>query len=126
MTFDRFEGFEKAAKKFKKTLFNFCAVENHLFDALIYGLMLYKLDTYQQQASVKPKKEDAQKVLGDYLYFDLIEIEPETLLDKTLFGFFDRCHVINKVLAKHGFFKNFFERRNVYRFLIKKKSTRKK
>ena len=104
MTFDRFEGFEKAAKKFKKTLFNFCAVENHLFDAVIYGLMLYKLDTYQQQASVKPKKEDAQKVLGDYLYFDLIEIEPETLLDKTLSGFFDRCHVINKVLAKHGFF----------------------
>ena len=69
--------------------------------------MFYKLDTYQQQASVKPKKEDAQKVMGDYLYFDLIEIEPETLLDKTLFGFFDRCYVINKVLAKHGLFFNF-------------------
>ena len=83
--------------------------------------MFYKLETYQQQAGIKPKKEDAQKVLGDKLYFDLIDIEPETLLDKTLFGFFDRCLAINKVLAKHVFFLKFFERRNVYRFLIKKK-----
>ena len=121
MTFDRFEGFEKSVENFKKTLFNFSEVENQLFNAVIYGLMFYKLETYQQQAGIKPKKEDAQKVLGDELYFDLIDIEPETLLDKTLFGFFDRCLAINKVLAKHVFFLKFFERRNVYRFLIKKK-----
>ena len=36
--------------------------------------MFYK----QQLADVKPKKEDAQQVLGDSLYFDLLEIEPET------------------------------------------------
>ena len=83
--------------------------------------MFYKLETYQQQAGIKPKNEDAQKVLGGELYFDLIDIEPETLLDKTLFGFFDRCLPINKVLAKHGFFLKFFERRNMHRFLIKKK-----
>ena len=64
--------------------------------------MFYKLETYQQQAGIKPKKEDAQKVLGDQLYLNLIDIEPETLLDKTLFGFFDRCLAINMV-----FFLNF-------------------
>ena len=66
-------------------------------------------------------KNDAQKVLVDDLYFDLLEIEPEALLDKTLFGFFERCYTINKVLTKYGYFLKFFERRNVYRFLIKKK-----
>ena len=67
------------------------------------------------------KKEDAQNVLGDQIYFDLLEIEPETLHDKSLFGLFDRYHIINQVLAKNGFFLKFFERRNVYRFLIKKR-----
>ena len=121
MTFDRFEAFEKSVKNFRRTRFNFNKVENQLFNAGIYGLMFYKLETYQQQAGIKPKKENVQKVLGDKLYFDLIDIEPETLLDKALFGFFDRCLAINKVLVKHGFFLKFFERRNVYRFLIKKK-----
>ena len=76
--------------------------------------MFYK----QQLADVKPKKEDAQQVLGDSLYFDLLEIEPETHLDNALFGFFDRCYLINKVLVKHGFFIRFFDKRNIYRFLI--------
>ena len=121
VTFDRFEGFEKSVENFKKTLFYFSEVQNQLFNAAIYGLMFFKLETYQQQAGIKPKKEDAQKVPGDELYFDLTDIEPETLLDKTLFGFFNRSLAINKVLAKHGFFLKFFERYNVYRFLIKTK-----
>ena len=53
-------------------MLKFNDVENHLFYAVIYGLMYYKTD----KANIK--KEDAQKVLGDDLYFDLLEIEPET------------------------------------------------
>ena len=44
------------------------------------------------------------------------------MLDKTLFGFFERCYKINQVLSKHGFFFKFFERCNMYRFLIKKEA----
>ena len=54
-------------------------------------------------------KNDDQKVLGDDLYFDLLEIEQETLLDKTLIGFFERCYTINQVLPKYGYFLKFFE-----------------
>ena len=36
------------------------------------------------------KKKDAQQVLEDALYFELMDIESEILLDKTLFEFFDR------------------------------------
>ena len=77
----------------------------------------------QNSDTLEPKlnKKDAQKILGDNLYFDLIEIEPETMLDKTLFGFFERCYKINKVISKHGFFLKFCERRNMYRFLSKRK-----
>ena len=81
-------------------MLKFNDVENHLFYAVIYGLMYYKTD----KANIK--KEDAQKVLGDDLYFDLLEIEPETLLDKSLFGHFERCYAINQMLAKHDHFLN--------------------
>ena len=63
-----------------------------------------------------------RKILGDDLYFALIEIELETMLGKTLFGFFERCYKRNQVISKHGFFLKFFERCNMYRFLIKKKA----
>ena len=36
------------------------------------------------------EKNDARKILGDDLYFDLMEIEPKTLIDQTLIGFFER------------------------------------
>ena len=104
VTFDRFEGFEKSAQKFKKTLSNFENTDNELFDAVLYGLMFYKQENHQGQADVRPKKEDAQRVLGDKLNFDLLKIKSETLLDKTLFGFFERCYVINNVSSKNLIF----------------------
>ena len=57
VTFDKFEGYEKSVEKFKKTLHNFYDIENHLFNAVIYGLMFYKQKNYQQLADVKPKKK---------------------------------------------------------------------
>lgn len=72
------------------------------------------------------KKDQAQEILGDNLYFDLLNIEQKTILDKTLFGFFDRCYILNQLLSKYGFFIRFFERRNMYRFLTKRKITKKK
>lgn len=77
---------------------------------------------YQKTENIKTvKKEDAQKIFEDDLYSDLLEIEPSTLLDKSLFSFFERCFFINQVISKYGFFLRFFERRNMYRFIIKEK-----
>ena len=83
--FDKFDKFEKSVEHFKKTLLKFDEVENHLLFAVIYGIMYHKTDTENI------KKEDAQEILGNDLYFDLLEIEPNTLLDKSLFSFFQRC-----------------------------------
>ena len=47
VTFDRFEGFERAASIFRNTLVNFSNIKNYLFNSVIYGLMYYKTDKYK-------------------------------------------------------------------------------
>ena len=89
--------------------------ENQLFDAVIYGIMYYRCDG---EPIVREKIVES---LGENLFNDLKEIEEKIKLDRTLFGYFDRCFKLNKVLAKHNYFLKFFERRDTYRFLIKKK-----
>ena len=69
MVFDKFEGYEKSVEKFKKTLANFEESKNELFDTAVYGLMFLKQDNFQQIAGIRPKKDDAQKILGDKLFF---------------------------------------------------------
>ena len=121
--FDKFKGFEKSVENFLKSLLKFEGVNNHIFFPVIYDLIFYRQENDGLQT--KLDKKDVQKVLGDELYFDFKEIESETILDKTLFGFFERWYKINKVISKHGFLLKFFERCNMYRFLIKEKVQRK-
>ena len=56
------------------------------------------------------EKDQAQETLGDSLYFDLLDIEQKIILDKTHFGFFDRCYILNQLVSEYGFFIRFFER----------------
>ena len=87
-----------------------------MFYSTINGLMFYK-------GATNFKKDQVQKILGDDLYFDLLNIEQKAILDKTLFVFFDRCYILNQLVSKYEFFIRFFERGNMYRFLIKGKIT---
>ena len=50
-----------------------------------------------------------------------MDIESETLLDKTLFEFFDRCYLISDVLANHASFLNFLKDAMFTDFLSKKR-----
>ena len=43
------------------------------------------------------------------------------MLDYSIFGFFDRCQVINEVLSEYGFFLRFYERRNKFRYQLRQK-----
>ena len=117
VTFDLFKDFKKCAEKFLKILISFDDVKNHLFYAIVYGLMYNKTDKVQLI-----KKENAREVLRDRLFFELKEIEDSTMLDKSLFRYFNRCFAINQVLGKHGYFLRIFERRNQYRYLLRKKT----
>ena len=73
--FDLFCDYEKVAEKLKKTLLSFPDVENQLFFTVIYGLMFKKNEKEQI------RKDNAREVLGDELFFDLKEIEVQSMLD---------------------------------------------
>ena len=50
----------------------------------------------------------------------LKEIEPDAMLDHTVFGFFG-CSIMNEVLAKFGYFLRFYERRKKFRYQLRQK-----
>ena len=66
-------------------------------------------------------KNKAKEVIGNEFYLELFEIKDDIKLDKTLFGYFNKCFIVDEVLAKHNFFLKFFKRRDKFRFLIKKR-----
>ena len=113
--FDNFVGYEKKLKKFKETLKNFDSSDNPFFDSIIYGLMFYLTE------GKNIDKNKANEVIGNEFYLQLLEIKDDIKLDKTLFGYFNRFFMANEVHTKHSFFLKFFDRRDKFRFLIKKK-----
>ena len=72
---------------------NFEDSENQFFDAIIYGVMFYK-----SNGEIIDKTKIVE-VLGEDFYNDLLEIKDDIKLDRTLFGYFDRCFIANQVLA---------------------------
>ena len=98
----------KKKKKFENS-------DNPFFDSIVYGVMYHKIEG---KILDKDKKKD---VLKNDFYNILIETKNDTQLDRTIFGYFDRCFLVNKVLAKYNFFLKFFEQRDINRYQIKKK-----
>ena len=106
--FDKSDGFGKSVKKFKNTLQSFENIDNSFFDSIVYGVM-FRIT----EGKAALEKNKANDVLGKDFYEDLVEIKGDIQLDKTLFGFFNRCFLVNKVLSKHNLFLIFFERRDL-------------
>ena len=74
-----------------------------------------------QKTEKRPNLDQAKEILGSDFYLTLKEIEPDVLLDHTIFGFFEQCTRMNEVLAKFGYFLRFYERRNKFRYQLKQK-----
>ena len=120
VVFDRFEGSKEQVDRFKKTLKNFGDNENQFFESVIYGVMFHKSNgEILDQARII-------EVLGEDFNNDLFNVNNKVKLDRTIFGYFDRCMILNKILSKYNFFVKFFERRDKFRFLTQKNSCRKK
>ena len=47
------------------------------------------------------------------------------MLDHSIFDFFDQCQVINEVLSEYGFFLRFYQRRNKFRYQLRRKLKKK-
>ena len=119
VTFHSFKKDSEKAEKSKKSLRCFSDVENHFFYAVVYGLMHEKLKKQTLTTAILLK--DAEEVLGTEFFLKLKEIEPDVKLDYTIFGFFDRCQLINNVLYEHGYFLRFHERRIKFRYQLRQK-----
>ena len=52
----------------------------------------------------KPERERAKEVLGEKFYEELFEIKEEIKLDRTAFGFFNKCFLVNQPISKYGYF----------------------
>ena len=70
----------------------------HFFYSIIYGLLFNKLN------GKNIKLENTEKFLGIDLFTDLKKIEKKTMLDHSVFGYFDQCQLINEILSEYGFF----------------------
>ena len=114
--FDLFDSSSDRSMKFRESLLCFSSdIENHFFYAVIYGLMHLKLK------GMDVKLENARETLGEKLFLRLKEIEKLTVLDHSIFGFLNQCQKINDVQSEHGYFLIFYERRNKFRYHVRKK-----
>ena len=50
-----------------------------------------------------------------------MQIEPPVMLDHSLFGYFERCRLINNILSEDNYFLRFYERRNKFRYQLRQK-----
>ena len=115
--FAKFKGYGKSLEKFMDALENSENSNNPFLDSIVYRLMR-KITREKRLINAKLKKEKAEDVLGKYLYGRMIDIKDDTQLDKA--GFFDWYVLVNEVLSKNKLFLKFFDRRDKFRFLIKK------
>ena len=115
VNFDFFANDQVKAKRFKDNLVCFPNVQNHFSYAIMYGLMHDKLKRQQIEL------DKAKETLGDEPFFGLKQVEGSVMLDHSLFGYFDRCRLVNDILAKHNYFLRFYERRNKFRYQLRQK-----
>ena len=103
---------ELKATNFKKSLLQFENVDNPFYCSVIYGLLYNKLN---ERFDIKLSDTE---VLGINLFTDLKKIEKKTMLNHSIFGYFDQCRLINETLSEYGFFLRFYER-NKFRYQLK-------
>ena len=112
--FDSFDNFFDKSTIFKNSLLRFDNVDNQFFYVVLYGVLHTKLN--EQNVEI----ESVEKFLGTDLFTELKNIEKSTMLDYSIFVFFNRCQVINQVLSEYGFFFRFYERRNKFRYQLRR------
>lgn len=115
VTFDSFKSDRDKATKFKQSLVCFPDAENHFFYAVIYGILFHKLKGQDM------KLEKARKTLGEKFLIKLMQNEPTVMLDHSIFGYFERCRLVNDILSEHNYFLRFYERRNKFTYQLRQK-----
>ena len=111
--FNTFENDQDLSSAFKNCLLRFEKTDNPFSYAIIFGVMYQKL---------KPSDillEKAKETLGTVFFEELKKINQSIMLDHLASEYFNQCLTANNVLSKYGFFLQFYERRNKFRFQLR-------
>ena len=65
--------------------------------------------------------ENATEVLGNDFFLKLKEIECSVMLHHAIFGYFERCRLMNEVLSEENYFLRFYKRRNMFPYQLRQK-----
>ena len=68
----------------------------------------------------KVLREDAKHILGEEFVDKLFSEKEFIQLDNSLEKFFDKFHLVNNLIETKGLFLRVYERRDKFRYLIKK------
>ena len=96
--FDKFDGYEKAAEKFKKSLYIFdtsSGPKDSFHNTILFGLVfkLFKNSIIN--------KETIEKLLGNEFFDDFQQKKKNLLqLDLSFCNFLKKCYVVNEILTK--------------------------
>ena len=114
--FDEFNEADKWSDKFKKILRNFKDgdVKDSFFDAILFGLLFMFSDGKNET------RESIDDILGKEFVTKLFSDKGSVQLDNSFESFFDKCHLINDLIEEKGYFLRVYERRDKFRYLIKK------
>ena len=114
--FDDFHDASKCAEKFKKSLVSLQdgVIKDSFFDAILYGL-LFK---FSENSMVS--REKIRDILREEFSNKLISENCSLQLDDSFDSFFDKCHLVNDLLETKGLFLRVYERRDKFRYPIKK------
>ena len=117
--FDNFEESAKLSEKFKKSLHTFEEVdeEDSFFCAILFGL----LTKFSNNGSFN--EQPAAEILGQKFAKKLLSEKENLRLDDCHESLFNKCHMVNELIEEKGLFSSVYERRDKFRFLIKKDVT---
>ena len=104
--------------KFKKTFFKFEDIDAK--DSFFGGAVLLGLLTKLSSANKNFTVECTTKKLGKEFPEKLFSGKENLHLDYSFEYFFGKCHLVNKLLEEKHLFLRVYERRDKFRFLIKK------
>ena len=84
------------------------------FGAILFGI-LTKLSN-----NCSFNEQPAAEILGQTFAKKLLSEKENLRLDECHESFFDKCHMVNELIEEKGLFSRVYERRDKFRFLIKK------
>ena len=114
--FDEFDGYEKVAEKFKKSLCTFQTdSKDSFYNAVIYGLIVKLSENKEANRNI------VEQILGKEFFSEDIQKMKELLqYDISFCNFEKKCYAAKKILSKEKLFLRVYEQRNKFRYVNEK------